>query len=639
MTRKNSDSGLSQVCESFVLAHGWRADAHDLAAVTGASQQQILRLRASGACTKLARRHDFAALFGLWNGRPPQDREWPAPCRSRQGRYEWQTPELALLASLVGQLGPAEIAAILTDGLRQRTGDPAAQRTKNSVLLRINGMGMQTSDVLGGITTAEAGRQIGSVVVVRQAIRTKALKARRVGRLLVIPHDAWEAWKAKRVFPPDGYVLLSSFKQALAIRSDKLSEFARLGFVPGAVRCNPFGVRGPSTKFGTWWIDKKVGEQLLADRRAGRPMPWHGKPLMDNLKVTFRLWQQRRHPVECATCAGIWGALGAPASFDEYAQRYPAVEHGAKRHLTMQWTPGLTVNEVASHSGIHVSRVRYAIKNRALAASTYRGRTYVTRTDASLWAERKCPTGDSPRSWISLDSACKQYLFTQPELRLLIASGQLPSKLGSEGAMRGIQYVLRHQCGRIREARGFTEEEAARKVGITTARLRILLEGVDWRKTQGIRLVTVQAVIKRLQSQAGYTLEEAAEALGTTAQWVKARTLDGTVRVSQAKWDRRRVYLTQPMLDRLREAQFAPTPKAKPGADWLSVGAAAQEAGVSTATVIRWAKDGELKRRECDSGRWQYHREAVRAKARTYWASVRFRRAHPPVWLEERFAA
>lgn len=42
-----------------------------------------------------------------------------------------------------------------------------------------------------------------------------------------------------------------------------------MGYVPGAVRCNPFGVKGPSTQFGTWYVDPQTVEGLLADRRAG----------------------------------------------------------------------------------------------------------------------------------------------------------------------------------------------------------------------------------------------------------------------------------------------------------------------------------------------------------------------------------
>ncbi len=216
---------------------------------------------------------------------------------------------------------------------------------------RINLIGLQSGDVLGGITVADAGREAGSTAVVHQAIQKGTLAAHKVGRLLVIPHEAWAAWKARHAAPPEGWVRLSTLRQPLGIRSDKLSEFARMGYVPGAVRCNPFGVPGPSTQFGTWYIDPKTAGRLLADRRAGRPMPWHGKPLLDNLRVTYKLWAQRRHPATCATCAAIWGEAGPPADFEDYVARYPALAHGAKRHLTLPWSPGLTVADPPSSRG------------------------------------------------------------------------------------------------------------------------------------------------------------------------------------------------------------------------------------------------------------------------------------------------
>ncbi|RTL32496.1 MAG: hypothetical protein EKK53_29560 [Burkholderiales bacterium] len=618
---------------AFVLAHGWLAAKHELAAVLGVTPDAIEALRATGACTKLAEPLDFPALFALWHGRAPTDDEWPAPRKAGHGAYEWQAPEIALLASLVGRLGADEIAPVLTARLRQRTADPAAERTLVAVQVRINQIGLQSSDVLGGITVTEAGRQAGSTAVVHQAIRKGTLAARKVGRLLVIPHEAWEAWKAQHAAPPEGYVRLSTLRQPLGIRSDKLSEFARMGHVPGAVRCNPFGVPGPSTQFGTWYIDPKGAAKLLADRRAGRPMPWHGKPLLDNLRVTFRLWQQRRHPITCATCAAIWGEQGAPAVFEDYIGRYPALAHGAKRHLTLPWTPGLTVAEVAGQSGRSQAHVRRAIGNGVLAATTDDDRLYVTRTDATRWVARGCPSGDGEKSWIAVDTACRQYLFTPRDLQRHIDEGRLQHKIGTAGAMRDIDYVLRQQCAQLRETLGFGEEEAARRVGVSVERLRALLDGLTWRRAEGIPLATVQAAIKRRESQEGYTLEEAAALLDMPLAWVKARKRDGTVRVSQARWDRRRQYLTAPMLERLREALSRPAPQAQPlGEAWLRLGEAALEAGVSAATVLRWAEDGELVRHSAASG-GRYHREAVRARARRYWAGVRFHRATPPAWL------
>lgn len=616
----------------FILMNGWRAPAHVLAAVLSRTAEEVERVRRTHACTRLRKAKCFAELFTLWHGRAPADDEWPIPRKAgAHGHYEWQAPELALLASLVGRLGNAEIAQTLTNRLRERTGDLRAARTRAAVQQRVNKIGMQSTDVLGGITTTEAGREIDSLAIVHQAIHKKQLRPFRVGRLWVIPHDVWEAWKAKRVFPPNGFVLLSSIREALSIRSDKLSEFARMGYVPTAVRCNPYGTRGPSTQFGTWYIDAKVAARLVADRRAGRPMPWHGKPMADNLHATFRLWENRKHPTSCNTCADIWGRRGAPRSYEDYAARYPALAHGAKRHLTRPWSPGLTIGEVAASAGCSANRVRRAIANGMLNATPDGRFQYVSRTDATRWRARRCPTGESNKSWISLRTACKQYLFTLPELRGFIASKKLKTRTGIGGAARGVVYVSRHQCGQLREKIGFTEEQAARRVGVSVARLRTLLEGVDWRKANGIPLATVQAVLKRLQSRDGYTIEQAANKLGMPVQWVLARKQDGTVKVSRAKWDRRRVYITEPMLQRLKEAKRKPVQRERLSADWMRLSDAAQDAGVCTTTLIRWAENGELERRPSRTG-WRYHRGAVRSQARRYWKSVRFHRATPPDW-------
>lgn len=619
--------------QAFVLEHGWRAQAHELAAVVGQTVESVQRLRRTGACQPLRKGKRFIELFSLWHGRPPEEADWPLPRKSGAGgNYEWQGPEIALLASLVGTMGVPEIGQILTNRLRDITGDAAAERTRVAVQVYINKIGMQTQDVLGGITTTEAAREIGSTAIINQAIFKKQLPARRVGRIWVIPHDAWRAWKAKRIFPPDGYVLLSSIREALSIRSDKLSEFARMGYIPTAVRCNPYGTKGPSTQFGTWYISAKTADTLLADRRAGRPMPWHGMPMQDNLRATFKLWQKRMHPETCKTCAEIWGKKGAPRTFDEYAKRYPPLAHGAKRHLTRPWSPGLTIREVAVHAGCPVVRVRRAIANGMLAISIEGGRQYVSRTDATRWKARKCPTGEGEKSWLSLVSASKAYLFTLRELRAFIAGGKLKSKTGTNGAMRGVVYVSKHQCGQLREKIGFTEEQAARRIGVSVPRLRQLLDGVNWRKAKGIPLATVQAAIKRLESREGYTIQEAATEAGVTAQWVMDRVRDGSIKVCRAKWDRRRIYITAPMVKRLKQVKLNPVARERFNDEWLRLSEAANEAGVCTTTLIHWAEKGELPRRQSKAG-WRYHREAVRARARVYWKSVRFHRAAPPAWL------
>lgn len=621
--------------QRFILEHGFRAQAYELAAVVGQEVETVLMTRRTGACKPLKQGKTFTELFTLWHGRAPAEADWPAPRKlGSRGTYEWQQPEIVLLATLVGTMGVLEMAKILTTRLRKVTGDRKAERSPNAIQLCVNRIGLQVKDVVGGITTAQAGKEIGSMAIIYQAIEKKQLVITRRGKLLVIDRESWEAWKAKRVFPPEGYVLLSSIKEKLSIKSDKLSEFARMGHIPTAQRCNPYGTKGPSTQFGTWYIDKTVADQLVADRRAGRPMPWHGKPLMDNLRATHKTWLKYKHPASCKTCAQIWGKKGAPETFEDYVVRYPPLAHGAKRHLTKKWNPGMTIPELAEYAERSVSIVRRAIANGMLETTLEGKKQYVSLTEATRWKARKCPTGDSEKSWLALDTACNQYLFTRRELRGHIRTGKLMSKIGTDGPMRGVEYVSKHQCGKLRQELGFTEEQAARRVGVTVQRLRILLDGVAWRRADGgIPLVTVQAVIKRLQSHEGYSLEAAAEELGESVQWIHECINLGIIKIAKAKWDRRRSYITEPMMNRLREFQKNPVRPEHLGEDWLRLSDAAHEAGVTVGTIIKWADGDELKRRKAKNG-WRYHREAVRARARRYWCTVRFHRAEPPDWLK-----
>ena len=85
----------------FVVEHGHGASAHDLAFILKRSIEDISALRATGACSKGSGRKNFVALFHLWHGREPEEGDWPPPRKVRCGEYEWQAPELALLASLV----------------------------------------------------------------------------------------------------------------------------------------------------------------------------------------------------------------------------------------------------------------------------------------------------------------------------------------------------------------------------------------------------------------------------------------------------------------------------------------------------------------------------------------------------------
>lgn len=620
--------------ERFVMEHGYRARASELASVLGRTRDEIVRARLVRPCRTDSAAKEFEELFSLWHGRAPEDREWPAPERAGREGYEWQSPEIALVASLVGRLGVGEIASVLTTRLQGVTGDTEAKRTDTAVQIRINKIGLQTSDVVGGVTTSQAAQEVNSLPLVQNAIKTGGVKAYRVGRLWVIPYGEWESWKAGRVLPPEGHVQLSTIRERLGIASDKLSEFARMGHIPTAVRCTPFGGSAGSTKFGTWYISQEQADKMLADRKAGRPMPWHGKPLEDNMRSTFKRWTERKHPESCESCAKIWGEAGAPSSYEEFAKRYTQLEHGAKRHLTMVWAPGLTVHEVAQSCGVAKSKVEQAIGNGALSASTHDGNVYVTRTDATRWKARKCPTGEGELSWMSVESASARYLFTITELKALIDDGSLKSKTGVAGAARGVVYVLKNQCAELRAKVGFTEEVAARRVGVTVDRLRVLLEGVNWRKADGIPLDTVRAVMKRLESRQGYSLDECAAEVGMPLKWVKERVADGTVRVARAKWDRRRLYLTEPMLLRLREAALMPKPVELDGTQWVRLSEAARDAGVSTSTLCNWSEEGCIERAMASNG-WRYRKDDIRSRARVYWQNNRRVRAKPPGWLAQ----
>jgi DNA-directed RNA polymerase specialized sigma24 family protein len=239
---------------------------------------------------------------------------------------------------------------------------------------------------------------------------------------------------------------------------------------------------------------------------------------------------------------------------------------------------------------------------------------------------------------LTLKDASEQYWFTQEELTDFIAAGELRSKTGTTDPLTGKVCVLRQQCCQLREQRGFPETQAAARLGVSIEDLQLLLEDLDWRKTQAITLTVLQSAVKRLQSCEGYTIEEAANALSAPAKWVEARVLDGTVRLTNTKWNPERQYLPEPMFQRLKEAFANPTSDERLGADWLHLSDAANESGVSAGTITNWVNRGELERRPSLTG-WRYHREAVRARARLYWPTVRFHRATPPAWLQAEIRA
>jgi len=635
-------TSLSQDTQAFILAHAWRTPLVELAAVLNTTVKEVETVRKN--CVEHAEPKRFAELFLLWHGRAPEEAEWPAPRRWQNG-YEWQTRELLLLASLVGTMTKKRIAEVLSARLRQITGDDNAERNETAVQLALQRTGLQAGDLLGGITTPEASKEVG-LSVIHSAIANGQLSTRRIGHRHVIPYDEWNRWKASRseVLPPEGYVQLSSIREALGIRSDKLSEFARMGHIDTAVRCFPFGRNNvKSTKFGTWYVDKAVADKLVEDRHAGRPMPWHGKPLEDNLKVTFRLWEKRRHPDTCLTCGQIWGDKGAPASFAEYVERYPVLEHGQKRHLTRPWSPGMSPEEVASHVGCDVKRVKIAIRTGALEATKQGRRHFISRTNATLWKARRLPTGEGDRSWLSWNMATRLYSFTTEEIEEFVKKGKLQTKVITNGEARGESFLLKKQCATLREQLGYSEEEAASRAGVDVEALRRLLNGVTWRQVNNgrIPLQTVQAIIKRKKSASGHTLEEAAGLLSVSLEWVEERIKDGTVRVLSVSWDPDRLYLSTPMMKRLQKfldmggSKSEVIGKHKIGPNMLLLTEAAEEAGVTPSTLLKWREKYGLTSKQSTVG-MIYSREDVRSCARRFWLTRRkSTRIQPPLWHQQ----
>jgi hypothetical protein len=335
--------------QQFVLEHGWYAHKEDLARVLEQPADAIEAFRrhqAKGACKRRPRALDFGELFALWHGRPPAEEEWPAPRQRGNRPYDWLQPELTLLAKLMGTMSVDDIATFLTTRLQQLTGDATAIRNRNSIQVQVNRIGLQTSDFVGGMTTTTAGKRVGSLAVVQQAIHSKKLRTFRIGKRHVIPFDEFDRWMATRETPPDGWVTLSSLRVPLGISSDsKLPEYAALGYIPHVRQ-----VQGISCARGVWYIAPEQAQQILEDASAGRPMPWHGKPLLGNQESMWKKWQLRKHRW-CRTCTGIWKGH-VPKTFEDFCAQYGTLTVGQKRHLTIDRSKPRTTAASRPHGSV-----------------------------------------------------------------------------------------------------------------------------------------------------------------------------------------------------------------------------------------------------------------------------------------------
>lgn len=616
--------------ERFVVLYGARARLRDLSHVLGVSQSRITSFRSEGMCDS-EKAKGFAELFTLWHLRAPREDEWPAPQRAAGNAYEWLGPEDLLLASLVGTLEVPKIAAVLTSRLCRITGDRKAIRTIPAVFSRINHIGLQQSDIPGGLSVTDAGRIVGTRQIVEHAIRTGKLQTKRFDRRLLIPYLVWEEFMASRSSPPEGYVLLRKIRDDLGLSSDKLQGYAARGLVPTAVRCFPVGVGGASSPNGVFYLDPKVAQQLIEDRRAGKPMPWFGQPDPGNLKVTWKLYEQRRHPDSCKKCVEIWGAPGAPKNVHDFETRYPSLELGAKRHLTFRWDPGHTVAEMAARAKVPEVVVHLAITSGTLQASGEQ--PYITKTDAARWIARRCPTGEGSRSWITPEDAERDYSFTKPDLDSLISAGRINVKTRSSPTSPSSPLrVCRQQCSDLRNDLGYSLKQAATMLGVPITRAQELLDGLNWRKAAGFTLAAINSARQRLESAEGYSIAAAADLVGKPVGWVEEQILCGVIHVSKPTWSQR-IYVAAPMLARLRiAAKTEPSPELPPP-DWISLSAVATMAGVSTGTVSLWKRQGKLTPMPGPSGD-RYDPKQVRDQARIHWCSARYSRPVLPAWLD-----
>ncbi|MFK4706132.1 DNA-binding XRE family transcriptional regulator [Roseateles asaccharophilus] len=301
-------------------------------------------------------------------------------------------------------------------------------------------------------------------------------------------------------------------------------------------------------------------------------------PRLDNLKTTYKRYVAKAHPASCPTCALIWGKKGAPQSFEDYAARYPALEHGAKRHLTQDWNPGLTFKQVADQAECDPEHVQEAFDNGMLEAADYAGTLYVSQTNATLWIKAGAPAGDSVKSWVSLEGAFERYGFSEAEVLAFIAAGRLkryPGETDPPGAI----LVSRRQCWQLRDELGYTPEHAAARLGVRLSDLPGLLEGLEWRPADGlIPLAVIRSAAKRLGGAS---------------------------------------------------ARPAPADINRPG--WLVAHDAAALAGISKSTLSKWAEEGKVDR-QYEAGGFRYKASDVKAAARDLYLKYPDKPGRPE-WL------
>jgi hypothetical protein len=612
--------------QEFVIAYGRRVRHEVLAHILEQPVEAIRRVRQGGTCTP-GKTRTFTELFTLWRGRAPEETDWPRP-RKLHGTYEWQAPELALLARLVGIQSPDEIARTLTERVRVITGDPTAERDRERVVAQIHRVGLQANDVVGGLTTAEAAKRAGCTIhLIHQEISRGKLRCFRVGTRKVIPVRALEEWKAARLpDPPAGWIKLYDIRRELGFAAgDGLSWKAKRGLIPEALFCA--GHR--------WWVPPHVAADLLERRRKGLPMPWSGFVEKGDARRSFELWRRRRHRA-CDECRAIWRTVGGePRTFDEWYPRWLTIPEATKRHLTSP--DGISVTIAAQRYGTDKHTITSAIRAGILRARREGPRWCLRPKDVETWLKRRRPLTSQAgvpklhHEPLTFTHAASQYGVSEWVLRGAVVEGLLhvvPRYDGQPGLLRHELAALHARLGDI------SVKAAAKKLGISVATFLREAKACGWREDRGVTSELVYAIRKRRETPWLLTHAAAAARLGVDVAWIRRAIAAGVLKPLRDV-NGRPTMVGRKLVDALRRNGLPELPD-----DWTNDGTwlrpyeATAHAGVTTSTMKRWIALGRIEVLDRGPRQVFYSKSSIEHAARRYWAAPRSHRITPPAWLQ-----
>lgn len=621
----------TQDWQGFVLAHGWRARVHHLATVLQQPPSAINHVRAAG-CTPQLKPKEFAELFAIWHGRPPRDNEWPAPVK-RGSTYEVLPPELALVATLVGAQSTDEIAAVLTQRLCLLTCDMSAVRSRADVQRMRSSSGLVATDVQGGLTVSQAVKRAGRKDVTRVLLQQEIYKGRlrrfQVGRLSVIPARVFDEWLAARLpEPPDGWIKLWDIEEQLGFsrRSEsRPSWYAKQGLIPGALFCA--GHR--------WWVSPAVAEDLIRRRRAGLPMPWSGYSHPSCVKRSYALWRERKHRA-CAECRAIWATVGGePRTFEAFFERWRKIPEATKRHLTKP--DGLSAIAAAARTGVEKHTIADAILNGILPARRIRGHWAIRPADLDRWVRRRVLTTNGGvrrlhHQPLTFKHAASRSRLSEGTLRRAVAAGTLTQVTRWDGRPG----LLAHQVAGLRaRVGGYSVADAAGQLGVSAAAFLQSAKICGWQPGFAITRALVYAVKKHREAPWQLTIAQAAKRLRKSAAWVRRAIAAGAIMPLRGL-DRRTIMVGRKAIAAMIRGGIPELPVTRRGRPvlWLQQTQAADHAGVTASTIIRWKGLGDLVVEERIDGPY-YTKTSVERRARQYWTTECHRkRAVPPAWLQ-----